>query len=94
VFAIGFPIGFFGSGIFSGLAAYLAEPYPDRAARRGTRVRPRQRAWDRRGRAGRNQRYGGTGRLSDALALAATSYVLCLVALLFLPETRGKHLTG
>jgi hypothetical protein len=21
-------------------------------------------------------------------------YVLCLVALLFLPETRGKHLTG
>jgi hypothetical protein len=32
--------------------------------------------------------------LSDALALAATSYGLCLVALLFLPETRGKHLTG
>jgi len=32
--------------------------------------------------------------LSDALALAATSYVLCLVALLFLPETRRKHLTG
>jgi hypothetical protein len=32
--------------------------------------------------------------LSDALVLAATSYVLCLVALLFLPETRGKHLTG
>ena len=32
--------------------------------------------------------------LSDALALAATSYGLCLVALLFLPETRGKHLSG
>jgi hypothetical protein len=32
--------------------------------------------------------------LSDALALAATSYVLSLVAPLFLPETRGKHLTG
>ena len=32
--------------------------------------------------------------LSDALALAATSYVLCLVALLFLPETRGKSLGG
>jgi hypothetical protein len=29
-----------------------------------------------------------------ALALAATSYVLCLIALLFLPETRGKRLTG
>jgi hypothetical protein len=25
VFAIGFPLGFFGSGIFSGLAVYLAE---------------------------------------------------------------------
>ena len=32
--------------------------------------------------------------LSEALALAATSYGLCLVALLFLPETRGKQLTG
>ena len=32
--------------------------------------------------------------LSDALAMAATSYVLCVVALLFLPETRGKPLTG
>jgi hypothetical protein len=32
--------------------------------------------------------------LPNALALAATSYGLCLVALLFLPETRGKHLTG
>jgi hypothetical protein len=32
--------------------------------------------------------------LSDALALAATSYVPCLVALLFLPETRGKPLSG
>jgi hypothetical protein len=28
--------------------------------------------------------------LSDALALAATSYVLCLVALIFLPETRRE----
>jgi hypothetical protein len=32
--------------------------------------------------------------LTHALALGATSYVLCLVALLFLPETRGKPLTG
>ena len=31
--------------------------------------------------------------LSDPLALAATSYVLCLIALLFLPETRGKQLS-
>jgi len=30
--------------------------------------------------------YASPHGLSDALALAATSYVLCLVALLFLPE--------
>ena len=67
---------------------------PDRAARRGARVRLQHR--------------GGLGAfgpaaigvaaaqvgLSEALALAATSYGLCLVALLFLPETRGKQLTG
>ena len=27
-------------------------------------------------------------------SVQATSYLLCLVALLFLPGTRGKHLTG
>jgi len=94
VFAIGFPLGFFGSGIFSGLAVYLAELYPTelRGAGQGFGYN-----------IGRGigafgpaaigvaaARFG----LSDALALAATSYVLCLVALLFLPETRGKHLTG
>src|SRR5262245_45479160 len=95
VFAIGFPLGFFSSGIFSGLAVvYLAELYP-------TELRG----------AGQGFGYnigGGIGALgpaaigvaaahvglSDALALAATSYGLCLVALLFLPETRGKPLTG
>jgi MFS family permease len=94
VFAIGFPLGFFGSGIFSGLAVYLAELYPTalRGAGQGFGYN-----------IGRG--IGAVGPaaigvaaarigLSDALALAATSYVLCLVALLFLPETRGKHLTG
>jgi MFS family permease len=94
VFAIGFPLGFFGSGIFSGLAVYLAELYPTelRGAGQGFGYN-----------IGRG--IGAVGPaaigvaaarfgLSDALALAATSYVLCLVALLFLPETRGKPLTG
>ena len=94
VFAIGFPLGFFGSGIFSGLAVYLAELYPTelRGAGQGFGYN-----------IGRG--IGAVGPaaigvaaarlgLSDALALAATSYVLCLIALLFLPETRGKPLTG
>jgi MFS family permease len=94
VFAIGFPLGFFGSGIFSGLAVYLAELYPTelRGAGQGFGYN-----------IGRG--IGAVGPaaigvaaarfgLSDALALAATSYVLCLVALLFLPETRGKPLSG
>jgi MFS family permease len=94
VFAIGFPLGFFSSGIFSGLAVYLAELYP-------TELRGAGQGF------GYNIG-GGIGALgpaaigaaaahvglSDALALGATSYGLCLVALLFLPETRGKPLTG
>jgi len=93
VFAIGFPLGFFSSGIFSCLAVYLAELYPTelRGAGQGFGYN-----------IGRG--IGAVGPaaigfaaarvgLTDALALGATSYVLCLVALLFLPETRGKPLT-
>jgi MFS family permease len=92
VFAVGFPLGFFGSGIFSGLAVYLAELYPTdlRGAGQGFGYN-----------IGRG--IGAVGPtaigvvaartgLSQALALAATSYGLCLIALLFLPETRGKQL--
>jgi sugar phosphate permease len=94
VFAIGFPLGFFGSGIYSGLAVYLAELYPTelRGAGQGFGYNIG------RGIAAVGPAAIGVAAarvgLSDALALAATSYVLCLVALLFLPETRGKHLTG
>jgi len=93
VFAIGFPLGFFSSGIYSGLAVYLSELYPTelRGAGQGFGYN-----------IGRG--IGAVGPaaigfaaarvgLSDALALAATSYGFCLVALLFLPETRGKPLT-
>jgi Sugar (and other) transporter. len=94
VFAIGFPLGFFGSGIFSGLAVYLAELYPTelRGAGQGFGYNI-GRGIGAVGPAAIGVAAARVG-LSDALALAATSYVLCLVALLFLPETRGKHLTG
>ena len=94
VFAIGFPLGFFGSGIFSGLAVYLAELYPTelRGAAQGFGYNI-GRGIGAVGPAAIGVAAARVG-LSDALALAATSYVLCLVALLFLPETRGKQLTG
>jgi MFS family permease len=94
VFAIGFPLGFFSSGIFSGLAVYLAELYPTelRGAGQGFGYNI-GRGIGAVGPAAIGVAAARVG-LSDALALGATSYVLCLVALLFLPETRGKHLTG
>jgi MFS family permease len=94
VFAIGFPLGFFGSGIFSGLAVYLAELYPTelRGAGQGFGYNI-GRGIGAVGPAAIGAAAARVG-LSGALALAATSYVLCLVALLFLPETRGKQLTG
>ena len=94
VFAIGFPLGFFGSGIFSGLAVYLAELYPTelRGAGQGFGYNI-GRGIGAVGPAAIGVAAAWVG-LSDALALAATSYGLCLVALLFLPETRGKQLAG
>ena len=94
VFAIGFPLGFFGSGIFSGLAVYLAELYPTelRGAGQGFGYNI-GRGIGAVGPAAIGVAAARVG-LSDALALAATSYGLCLIALLFLPETRGKPLSG
>ena len=94
VFAIGFPLGFFSSGIFSCLAVYLAELYPTelRGAGQGFGYNI-GRGIGAVGPAAIGYAAARLG-LTDALALGATSYVLCLVALLFLPETRGKPLTG
>jgi MFS family permease len=93
VFAIGFPLGFFGSGIYSGLAVYLSELYPTelRGAGQGFGYNI-GRGIGAVGPAAIGVAAARVG-LSDALAMAATSYGLCLIALLFLPETRGKQLT-
>jgi len=87
---LGVPLGFFASGIFSGFGSYLAELYPSRARGAGQ---------------GFTYNFGRavgaffpaivgflsvTIGLGGAVAFGAIAYGLCLIALLFLPETRGK----
>jgi len=91
---LGLPLGFFASGIFSGFGSYLAELYPSRARGAGQ---------------GFCYNFGravgalfptaigflsGSVGLAGAIGFGALGYVLCLVALLFLPETRGKQLVA
>jgi MFS family permease len=88
---LGLPLGFFASGIFSGFGSYLAELYPSRARGAG------QGFCYNFGRAAGALFPTAIGFLSAVIGLAgaigfgALGYALCLVALLFLPETRGKH---
>lgn len=87
---LGGPLGFFASGIFSGFGSYLAELYPSRARGAGQ---------------GFTYNFGRavgaffpaivgflsvTIGLGGAVAFGAIAYGLCLIALLFLPETKGK----
>ncbi|MQA83727.1 MAG: MFS transporter [Streptosporangiales bacterium] len=89
---LGFPLGFFASGIFSGFGSYLAELYPSRCRGAGQ---------------GFSYNFGrGMGAafpamigflsavigLTGAIAFGALAYGLCLISLLFLRETRGKTL--
>jgi MFS family permease len=89
---LGLPLGFFASGIFSGFGSYLAELYPTRARGAG------QGFCYNFGRATGAFFPTAIGFLSASIGLAgaigfgALGYALCLLALLFLPETRGKQL--
>jgi MFS family permease len=89
---LGAPLGFFASGIFSGFGSYLAELFPTQARGAGQ---------------GFTYNFGrGLGAffptiigllsvavgLAGAIGFGALGYALCLLALLFLPETKGKHL--
>jgi MFS family permease len=91
---LGLPLGFFASGIFSGFGSYLAELFPSRARGAG------QGFCYNFGRAAGALFPTAIGFLSAAIGLAgaigfgAVGYALCLLALLFLPETRGKHLVA
>lgn len=88
---LGAPLGFFASGIFSGFGSYLAELFPTRSRGAGQ---------------GFTYNFGrGIGALfptiigvlsasiglGGAIGFGALGYALCLFALLFLPETRGRR---
>ena len=90
--ALGFPLGFCASAIFSGFGSYLAELYP--RAVRGTGQSFTYNA----GRAlgaifptAVGFQAGSRG-LGHALAYGAAGYAIAVLALLALPETRGNEL--
>jgi MFS family permease len=91
---LGFPLGFFASGIFSGFGSYLSEIFPTRARGAGQ---------------GFTYNFGRAlgaffpaivGFLSTSIGLGgaigfgALAYGLCIIALIFLPETQGKELVA
>jgi MFS family permease len=92
---LGFPLGFFASGIFSGMGPFLTENFP-------TRVRGSGQGFAYnfgRGVAALNPTF--VGLLSAKLPLgqsigifALGAYGLVVIATLLLPETRGRELTA
>lgn len=91
---LGFPLGFFASGIFSGMGPFLTELYPTRMRGSGQGF-----AYNfGRGIAALNPLF--VGMLSATLPLgqsigvfALIAYGLLIVAALLLPETKGRNLT-
>ncbi|HLH92798.1 MAG TPA: MFS transporter [Xanthobacteraceae bacterium] len=92
---LGFPLGFFASGIFSGMGPFLTELYPTRMRGSGQGF-----AYNfGRGIAALNPWF--VGLLSKTLPLgqsigvfAAIAYGILIVAALLLPETKGRVLTA
>lgn len=92
---LGFPLGFFASGIFSGVGPYLTELFP-------TRVRGSGQGFTYNFGRGMGALFpplvgflSGSLGLGTAIAIYATAaYVLVIIVLFFLPETRGKELVA
>jgi MFS family permease len=88
---VGFPLGFFASGCFSGFGSYLSELFP-------TRVRATGGGFCYNVGRGIGALFPGIiGFLADtiglggAVAFGVFGYVLALIALAFLPETQGRR---
>jgi MFS family permease len=91
--ALGFPLGFFASGVFSPIGAFFTELFPNRLRGSGQ---------------GFSYSFGRAlgaifptlvGYLSTTMSLdhaigvfAVSAYALMIVAVVFLPETRGRDL--
>jgi MFS family permease len=90
---LGFPLGFFASGIFSGMGAFFTELFP-------TRVRGSGQGFSYNFGRGFGALFPSVvGYLSAGMPLgraigifAASAYALLFIAALLLPETRGKEL--
>jgi MFS family permease len=92
---LGFPLGFFLSGIFSGMGAYLSELFPSRV--RGSAQGFTYNV----GRAIGSIAPALVGYMSGTMPLgiaigylAAGAYLLVILSVLMLPETRGRELTA
>jgi MFS family permease len=89
---VGFPLGFFASGCFSGFGSYLAELYPTRARATGEGFCYNV------GRGLGALFPGVIGFLASAIGLGGAvafgvfGYVLALLALTVLPETHGREI--
>jgi MFS family permease len=92
---LGFPLGFFASGIFAGMGAFLTENFPTR-----TRAAGQGFTYNfGRGVAALNPTLVGiataTMPLGKAIAIfAVVAYLLVIVAAFILPETKGKELAA
>ena len=91
---LGFPLGFFLSGNFSGFGSFLTELFPSRVRGSGPGLRLQLRAGLRRIRAagGRLSQQHRSGLTQAIGIVTGLSFALAVVALAFLPETRGKQL--
>lgn len=95
IMLLGFPLGFFGSGYFSGLGAFFTEIFP-------TRVRGSGQGFAYNFGRGIGALFPTlVGYLSDSMPLAQAiaifatiAYLLLFIAAFLLPETRGKTLTA
>jgi MFS family permease len=93
--ALGFPLGFFASGIFSGMGAFLTELFP-------TRVRGSAQGFTYNFGRGVGALFpslvgwlGATMPLGQAIGIfAAVAYALLILAALLLPETRGREVVA
>jgi MFS family permease len=91
--ALGFPLGFFASGIFSGMGAFFTELFP-------TRIRGSGQGFAYNFGRGIGALFpavvgvlSGSMRLGPAIGVfAASAYALLFAAALLLPETRGREL--